>query len=90
MRATWGVADQALSSLMGLGLSIVVAHVVSPTEFGAFALALAVYYMALGASRALASDPFVVRFSGGDETGLRAARADGAGTASRAASSSGS
>ena len=81
IRATWGVTDQALSSLMGLGLSIVVAHVVSPTEFGAFAMALAAYYMALGASRALASDIFVVRFSSGEETLVHAARAQAAGTA---------
>lgn len=81
IRVTWSVADQALSSLMGLGLSVVVAHVVSPTAFGAFAVALAVYYVGLGCSRALTSDVFLVRFSHGQESRVRDARAQATGTA---------
>jgi O-antigen/teichoic acid export membrane protein len=82
-RAAWSVGDQAVSSLMGLGLSVAVAHAVSAHAFGAFALALATYYLALGWSRALASDVFVVRFTDRDSNGpasIHAARSSAAGT----------
>lgn len=64
LRLGVGVADQALSSLLGLAVSVAVARSVPASAFGAFALALATYYVALGTSRALTSEPFVVRFSG--------------------------
>jgi len=60
-RWTWGVADQALSSLVNLLAGIAVARAGTTGEFGAFALALTVYWLALGANRALSSDPFIVR-----------------------------
>lgn len=59
-----GIADQALSSLLGLAVAVAVARSVPTDAFGAFALTLATYYVALGTSRALTSEPFVVRFSG--------------------------
>jgi hypothetical protein len=60
---SWGVADQALSSLTNFALGLVVVRRVSAPEFGAFSLSLAAYLLALGASRGLNSEPFVVRFS---------------------------
>jgi hypothetical protein len=67
---SWGVADQALSSVTNFALGLAVARSVSAPEFGAFSLSLAAYLLALGASRGLNSEPFVVRFSGASE-GLR-------------------
>ena len=82
-RAAWSVGDQAISSLMGLGLSVAVAHAVSAHAFGAFAIAIAAYYLALGWSRALASDVFVVRFTDKESNSaasIHAARGSAAGT----------
>ena len=62
-RVGWGVADQALSSLTNLALGVMVARNASTSEFGAFSIAFLVYVSALGLSRALASEPLVVRFS---------------------------
>jgi hypothetical protein len=62
-RVGWGVADQALSSLTNLGLGVMVARSVSTSEFGAFSIAFLTYVSALGLSRALTSEPLVVRFS---------------------------
>ena len=62
-RWTWGVADQALSSLVNLLAGVAVARAGTPREFGAFALALTVYWLALGANRALCAEPFIVRHS---------------------------
>jgi O-antigen/teichoic acid export membrane protein len=62
-RTGWGVADQALSSLTNFGLGVVVAHAVSPTDFGAFSIAFAAYTIALQISRALCTEPLVVRYS---------------------------
>ena len=64
LRIGSGIGSQAISSLMGLIVSLAVARSASPSAFGAFALALSGYYLALGASRALTSEPFIVRFSG--------------------------
>jgi hypothetical protein len=63
----WGVADQALSSLTNFALGLVVARSVSADAFGAFSVALATYLLALGASRGLGSEPFVVRYSAARE-----------------------
>jgi O-antigen/teichoic acid export membrane protein len=66
-----GVADQAVLSLATFGVGIGAARSLSPTDFGAFALALAAYWICLGVSRALNSEPFVVRFSGTESNGGR-------------------
>jgi O-antigen/teichoic acid export membrane protein len=63
-RAGWGLADQALSSLTNFAVGVFVARELGVAEFGAFSLAFATYLFALNASRGLATDPFVVRFSG--------------------------
>jgi O-antigen/teichoic acid export membrane protein len=63
-RLSWGVADQALSSLTNFGIGICVARLLGTREFGAFSLAFVTYYVALNASRGLATDPLLVRYSG--------------------------
>jgi hypothetical protein len=62
-RLSWGVADQALSSLTNFGIGICVARSLGTREFGAFSLAFVTYYVALNASRGLATDPLLVRYS---------------------------
>lgn len=72
-RFSWGLGDQVLSSLTNFTLGLLVARVVSPRDFGAFALAYAVYILSLGASRALAGEPLIVRFSASSPEEWRAA-----------------
>lgn len=62
-RASWGLADQALSSLTNFAVGVVIARSVNPHEFGAFSLAFATYLVLLGASRAITSEPLLVRLS---------------------------
>lgn len=62
-RVGWGIADQAVSSLTNLALGVMVARAVSTSEFGAFSIAFLTYITTLGLSRALTSDPLVIRFS---------------------------
>lgn len=63
-RVGWGMADQAISSLTNFALSAVVANLVGVDEFGAFGIAFIVYLLAIGASRAVSSEPLLVRYSG--------------------------
>jgi O-antigen/teichoic acid export membrane protein len=63
-RAGWGIADQALSSLTNFALGIVVARSSTVEAFGAFSLAFSTYLLFMSASRALASEPLVIRYSG--------------------------
>ncbi|HEX6677874.1 MAG TPA: hypothetical protein VF486_23025 [Actinomycetes bacterium] len=81
-RAGWGVADQALSSLTNFAVGIYVARSLGPRGLGAFSLAFATYLLALNASRGLATDPLVVRYSGAEPAAWRqaAARATGVAT----------
>ena len=55
--------DQALSSLSNFALTFAVAHAVSTRRFGQFSLVLATYYVVLGCSRAVNTEPLVVRYS---------------------------
>lgn len=77
----WGLLDQILSSVTNFALNILVARAVSPRDFGAFSLAYATYALALGATRALALDPLVVRFSRASEGQWRSAAGRAAATA---------
>lgn len=61
-RVGWTFVDQAISSLTNFALTLFAARELSREEFGAFAIALTTYYVFLGVSRALASEPFMVRF----------------------------
>lgn len=67
-RGGWTLADQALSSLGNLAVTLLVARATSVDAFGAFSLAYISYMCALGLSQAMASEPLIIRFSaaGGD------------------------
>ncbi len=65
-RLSWGVADQAMSSLSNFAVNIYIARTLGAVQYGAFALAYVTYGLALNASRGLATDPLLVRFSGTD------------------------
>jgi O-antigen/teichoic acid export membrane protein len=80
-RLGWGVADQAVSSLTNFAVTIYVARTLGATQFGAFSLAYVTYAFVLNASRGLATDPLVVRFSGTDVPVWRRAVASATGTA---------
>ena len=81
LRLGWGVADQVVSSLTNFAISIYVVRTLGAVQFGAFSLAYVTYGFALGASRGLATDPLMVRFSGVDVPTWRRAVAQCAGTA---------
>jgi O-antigen/teichoic acid export membrane protein len=66
-RASWGITDQAFSSLTNFALTIVVARALSPTLFGAFSVAYLLYVFLLQLSRACSSEPLVVRYSAAPE-----------------------
>ena len=80
-RLSWGVADQAVSSLTNFAVSIYVARTLGAVQLGAFSLAYVTYAFALNASRGLATDPLMVRFSGTDLGTWRRAVASCTGTA---------
>jgi O-antigen/teichoic acid export membrane protein len=62
-RAAWTILDQTLSSASNFALAVIVARQVGTTEYGVFAIGFTIYALALGVSRALSTDPLVVRFS---------------------------
>jgi O-antigen/teichoic acid export membrane protein len=80
-RLSWGLADQAVSSLTNFTVVILVARSVEPREFGIFSLAYVTYSFALNVSRGLATDPMVVRYSGVSSASWRAAVRKSTGTA---------
>ena len=65
-RLSWGIADQAVSSLTNFAVNIYIARYLGAVQYGAFSLAYVTYGFALQASRGLATDPLLVRFSGTD------------------------
>lgn len=79
-RTQWTLADQALSSLTNAAVTVVVARSLPPRTFGAFALAFTLYELAVALSRALTSEPLVVRFSAatGPERRMAVRQATGA------------
>jgi polysaccharide pyruvyl transferase WcaK-like protein/O-antigen/teichoic acid export membrane protein len=80
-RLGWGVADQAVSSLTNFAMTLYVARVLGAVPFGAFSLAYVTYSFALNASRGLATDPLMVRFSGPRTTAWQQAVASSSATA---------
>ncbi|NUU31991.1 hypothetical protein [Arthrobacter sp. C9C5] len=80
-RVGWGLADQALSSLTNFAVGILVARSVNVSDFGAYALAFSAYSLVLGISRALATEPFAVRFTTAGPEQLQRARAGVCGVA---------
>jgi O-antigen/teichoic acid export membrane protein len=79
-RIGWTVIDQALSSVTNFGLGILVARALDRSEFGGFALVFASYLFIVGLSRAICSEPLLVRHSSHDdrERGHAIARSTGA------------
>jgi O-antigen/teichoic acid export membrane protein len=80
-RLTWGLADQAVSSLTNFAVSLYVARTLGALQFGAFSLAYVTYSFVLNASRGLATDPLLVRFSGASTPDWRRAVTACTGTA---------
>lgn len=88
-RLSWGVADQAMSSLSNFAVNIFIARELGAVSYGAFSLAYVTYSFALNASRGLSTDPLLVRFSGADDRNWRRAVASCTGTAASAGLASG-
>src|SRR5271166_6380020 len=80
-RLGWGVADQAVSSITNFAVNIYIARELGAVQYGAFSLAYVTYGFALNASRGLATDPLLVRFSGTDLPTWKRAVAKCTGTA---------
>ncbi|MCQ4042804.1 hypothetical protein NON19_12385 [Streptomyces rubrisoli] len=80
-RLSWGLADQAASSLSNFVVGVYVARSLGVTAFGVFSLAWVTYGVVLSVSRGLATDPLVVRFSGVSDVSWRGAVARSSGTA---------
>ncbi|QNS03438.1 MATE family efflux transporter [Streptomyces xanthii] len=80
-RLSWGLADQAASSLSNFVVGVYVARSLGVTAFGVFSLAWVTYGVVLNVSRGLATDPLVVRFSAVPQAAWRGAVARSTGTA---------
>jgi O-antigen/teichoic acid export membrane protein len=70
-----------MSSLTNFAVTIFIARSLLPAQFGAFSLAYVTYSFVLHASRGLATDPLLVRFSNADLPAWRRAVANCTGTA---------
>ena len=57
------MADQGVSSLSNIVVAIIVARSVSAAEFGAFGVAMVVYQLGLGLTRAAVTDPLLSQHS---------------------------
>jgi O-antigen/teichoic acid export membrane protein len=64
---SWGVADQAVSSLSNFAVNIYIARLLGAEQYGTFSVIYVTYAFALNASRGLATDPLMVRFSHVDQ-----------------------
>lgn len=80
-RLSWGLADQAASSITNFVVGMYVARTLGVAAFGVFSLAWVTYGVILNISRGLATDPLVVRFSGVSRESWRAAVTRSSGTA---------
>ncbi|GAA2327581.1 hypothetical protein GCM10010246_06850 [Streptomyces cuspidosporus] len=80
-RLSWGLADQAASSVSNFVVGIYVARSLGLAAFGVFSLAWVTYGVLLNVSRGLATDPLTVRFSGVPVASWRAAVARSSGSA---------
>jgi hypothetical protein len=80
-RFVWGPADQAVSSLTNFAICVYVVSTLGAVQFGAFSLAYVTYSFVLNASRGLATDPLIVRFSGVATPAWKKAVAASTGTA---------
>jgi O-antigen/teichoic acid export membrane protein len=80
-RLSWGLGDQAVSSMSNFLVGLVVARELGVAAFGVFSIAWVTYGVILNISRGLATDPLVVRFSGVSTADWREATSRAAGTA---------
>ena len=80
-RLSWGLGDQAVSSMSNFAVGVFVARELGVAAFGIFSLAWVTYGVVLNVSRGLATDPLVVRFSGVSTSDWRTATARAGGTA---------
>jgi O-antigen/teichoic acid export membrane protein len=80
-RFGWGLADQAMSSLSNAAMSFYVARELGPAQFGAFSIVYVTYAFALNASRGLATEPLLVRFTDAEPKAWRWAVSRSSGTA---------
>jgi O-antigen/teichoic acid export membrane protein len=62
-RAGWNIADQAVSSLSNLVVSVIIARSVDETAFGGFTIAFTVFTLLTGFSRACVTFPLGIRFA---------------------------
>lgn len=79
-RFGWGLGDQAMSSLSNAAMSFYVARELGATQFGVFSIAYVTYSFALNASRGLATEPLLVRFSNAELPAWRQAVSRSTGT----------
>lgn len=80
-RLSWGLGDQAVSSLTNFVVGLYVARSLGAAAFGLFSIAWVTYGVILNVSRGLATDPLMVRFSGGAKSRWREALGQAVGTA---------
>jgi O-antigen/teichoic acid export membrane protein len=88
-RVSWGLADQAVSSLTNFAVGITVARSLGAEQFGVFSLAWVTYGVVLNISRGLSTDPLTVRFSGVPDPVWRDGAMRAAGTALLAGTATG-
>ncbi|HZC28031.1 MAG TPA: oligosaccharide flippase family protein [Actinopolymorphaceae bacterium] len=72
-RLSWGLVDQAVTSLVSFVVGAYVARSLGAIQFGAFSLAWVTYRVALNVSRGLSTDPLMVRYSAVRRSAWRAA-----------------
>jgi O-antigen/teichoic acid export membrane protein len=80
-RALWLFVDQGFSSLTNFLIAVAVARAVPSEEFGAFGVAVTIYYFLLDLVRPLASEPLLIRYSGRDAASTRHAASGSVSTA---------
>jgi O-antigen/teichoic acid export membrane protein len=70
-RGIWNLVDQVVSSGNNFAIQIIVARSVSADDFGAFAIAFAVFSVTIGLLRTISTSPLAIRFSGADDAEFR-------------------
>ncbi|HVW41037.1 MAG TPA: hypothetical protein VHC18_06780 [Amycolatopsis sp.] len=80
-RLSWGLGDQAVSSLSNFVVGLFVARELGITAFGVFSIAWVTYGLIINISRGLSTDPLMVRYSGVPAAEWRRAIGRASGTA---------
>ncbi|MEZ0166403.1 hypothetical protein AB2L27_16700 [Kineococcus sp. LSe6-4] len=79
-RGLWNIADQVVSSGNNFLVQLAVAQFATAGEFGAFAIAFAVFSVTIGFMRALATTPVAIRFAASDDADFRRGASSAVGT----------